>query len=558
MTAASTTPQVLPRPRTGVDAAPPSAVLPTGRQAARIRFPARPVPADWAATRKTREQVRQLLEGAPFVAGTAKRQRVRRRGLELLLGWLADQPGATWQQRWLASGADAAGKHWRQVSTRWMGTDSAPSQQPALSAALGMAICAHIVCPSLAWLVAGATGKGALVRGMARCRDPEGFARLRALCASCPDISPAVASLTLSRGAVIVAAKGGALADVTIGDVLQLLDTEAEVHRKINIGGAVFYRLLHQMGIFGKDAPATLREARTAGQRTPEELIDRYRLACRPVRDLLVDYLRERQPALDYNSLTGLAYHLGKLFWRDLERHHPGIDSLRLPAGVADAWKRRLRTRTKAVATAQGKKTEVALPRTNYRECLTPVRALYLDLAHWAVDDPGRWGPWVVPCPVGAEETGRRKAKRQRKSRMDARTRERLPVLPVLVRTVDERRRASAALLQAARETPPGDTFTVAGQTLVRPVTPRASAGKVWADDPATGKRRDLGVEDDHAFWAWATVEVLRATGIRIEEMLELSHHSLVQYRLPNTGELVPLLGVAPSKTDAERLLPID
>jgi enolase len=28
-----------------------------------------------------------------------------------------------------------------------------------------------------------------------------------------------------------------------------------------------------------------LRELRAAGQRTPEELIDRYRLACRPVRE---------------------------------------------------------------------------------------------------------------------------------------------------------------------------------------------------------------------------------------------------------------------------------
>jgi hypothetical protein len=31
-------------------------------------------------------------------------------------------------------------------------------------------------------------------------------------------------------------------------------------------------------------------------------MIDRYRLACRPVRDLLVAYLRERQPALDYTT----------------------------------------------------------------------------------------------------------------------------------------------------------------------------------------------------------------------------------------------------------------
>ena len=47
---------------------------------------------------------------------------------------------------------------------------------------------------------------------------------------------------------------------------------------------------------------------------------------------------------------------------------------------------------------------------------------------------------------------------------------------------------------------------------------------------------------------------VLRATGVRIEELSELTHHSLIQYRLPTIGEIVPLLQIAPSKTDAERL----
>ena len=79
----------------------------------------------------------------------------------------------------------------------------------------------------------------------------------------------------------------------------------------------------------------------------------------------------------------------------------------------------------------------------------------------------------------------------------------------------------------------------------------------MWAEDPATGKRRDLTLDEHRAFWAWAAVEVLRLTGIRIEELTELSHHSFVQYRDPATGELVPLLQVAPSKTDTERLLVI-
>ena len=59
-----------------------------------------------------------------------------------------------------------------------------------------------------------------------------------------------------------------------------------------------------------------LRELTASRQRTPGELIDRYDLAGPPVRDLLVDYLKERQPALDYSSLRKLS----AAWWRVLEK----------------------------------------------------------------------------------------------------------------------------------------------------------------------------------------------------------------------------------------------
>ena len=62
-------------------------------------------------------------------------------------------------------------------------------------------------------------------------------------------------------------------------------------------------------------------------------------------------------------------------------------------------------------------------------------------------------------------------------------------------------------------------------------------------------------MKEDHAFWAWAAVEILRLTGCRVEELLEISHHSLIQYRLPTSGEIVPLLQIVPSKTDGEKVL---
>jgi len=137
---------------------------------------------------------------------------------------------------------------------------------------------------------------------------------------------------------------------------------------------------------------------------------------------------------------------------------------------------------------------------------------------------------------------------------MDQRTRERLPVLPHLVRVANERRNDAAAGLQAALNAEPGDLFTAGGQILRRAHTPHCRSGQVWAEGAADG-RRNLTFEEHEAFWAWATIEILRHTGIRIEELGELSHHSITEYRLPSTGELVPLLQIAPSKSDTERLL---
>jgi integrase-like protein len=520
------------------------------------RFPARVAAIDWPATRHGRGRVWDQLTCPPFVLEVASSQSTRARGLARLLDWLEEQPGATWQERWLASEAEAAGAGWTQVPIRWLHGRGQRSQwlRAELASALGVAICADLIRPSLSWLVSSLPGKGALARDLARARDQAGFARLRELCAGDPGISKTARDNAVRRASLIVAAKGGRVADITVGDVLELLDAETSAHVAATRDGAVFYRLLHQMGILGDKAPARLREFRTPGQLTPAELIDRYQLACQPVRDLLVDYLRERQPGLDYKSLKDLSYYLGKQFWQDLEHHNPGIDSLHLPRQAAEGWKQRQRTRPKTITAATGEKTVIEVERISYRQCLTPVRAFYLDLSQWAIEDPGRWARWVAPCPVGQEEISQRKFERHRKARMDARTRERLPVLPILVRTVDERRKAAGTLLEAARQTQPGRTFTAGGQTLTRSVI-KTTTGKVWADDPGSGRRRDLGLEEDHAFWAWAAVEVLRLTGCRIEELLEISHHSLIQYRLPTTGEIVPLLQIVPSKTDEERLL---
>lgn len=512
------------------------------------QFPPRALPATWPATEQS----------APLIISGLRAD--RRRSLSRLLSWLEQQPGDTWQDRWCASGADAEGNiGWRRLPADWLAviaTRPTDTEHGRLALARGMSLLvgADVIRPSLTWLMTPATLR-AIVTEIAAARDPSGFANLAAA-SQRSGVSVHTTELALRRVASIVAAKGGLVADITVGDCLELLRIVDDQRVGRTASSPYFYQLLHAAGVFTGSAPA-VRGLRTQGQLGCEQLIDRYRIACRPVRDLLVDYLRERQPGLDYASLHKLSYVLGRLFWRDLEIHYPGIASLHLPAAVATAWKRRIAVKTVRTA-IDGQPAEVSVPRVNAADHLMTVRAFYLDLSQWAADDPSRWGPWVVPCPIRDTDAAMQKKKRShRKSRMDQRTRERLPVLPVLIDTVTNAGRAAAERLRAAQAAAPGDLFTAAGQTLRRSITSHATVGKIWAEDPDTSKRRDLSLEEHQAFWTWAAVEVLRHTGVRIEELSELSHHSLIHYTLPATGELIPLLQIAPSKTDTERLLVI-
>jgi hypothetical protein len=143
---------------------------------------------------------------------------------------------------------------------------------------------------------------------------------------------------------------------------------------------------------------------------------------------------------------------------------------------------------------------------------------------------------------------------------MQERTRTLIPVLPKLVTTAEEHLAWSTRLLNVVRDVRPGMEFTVDGQRYRRTGREtshwRPSALFVTScEEP--GPRFDAECLEDNAFWTLATIEVLRRSGARIEELLELTHLSLRQYQAP-TGEMVPLLQISPSKTDRERVIPAD
>lgn len=113
--------------------------------------------------------------------------------------------------------------------------------------------------------------------------------------------------------------------------------------------------------------------------------------------------------------------------------------------------------------------------------------------------------------------------------------------------------------------------FVIDGFTFLRHCPPLRRDGdaraRIWAH-LAPGQQRpgwirgsaeriDVTALEEEGFWGWALVETLRHTGIRIEELLELTQLSLRHYTASITATLVPLLHIVPSKTDCERLIPM-
>ncbi len=505
-------------------------------------------PAVWAETEATRDQVIEQARALEPIDNREMRRRLA--GIEALLDWLQTFPGDTWQQRWLASGVDTAGTAWPELVVHpglRRGTDG----RSQLTGASGQLLLLGVIRPSYVWLC-GLFSAQALQRFRDR-HDPHGFARLDMLCDATPRFTVLDRHSAFNQLTRILMHNGGRLADITLADCIEAYRAQTGYTARLH---SHWYLLLVQEGILPADSPPSVWAASRRGQLTVEELVDGYDVTCGPIRDLLVDYLHERQAALDYSSLRQLASKLVLLFWRDLEINEPGIDSLHLTDDVARRWKERLRH-------VRYGNHHVGKLREDPNAILMSVRAFYADLAAWALEDPGRWAIWAVPNPVsGRDLLGQNKQKKRATARMHQRIRELAPALPALVEAADRRRRHTAALLEAARLAPPGSCFEVGEERLERVSIATDPArggtgrpGVVYAVSPGGGPRRNLTLEDDHGFWAWAIVEVLRHTGVRIEEMLELTHASFVAYTLPTTGEVIPLLQVTPSKTDQERLL---
>jgi integrase len=483
---------------------------------------------------------------------STKRSRARatqwRRGASRILDWLATYPGDGWQQRWLAAGAD--------TSTEWISTVTdgfgriEPTRRDVTTEGLSALLLKRVLTPSYEFLQNYRTS------GLHRYAKQEFGAELFEHLARAGHVRGMIPSqLSTAENCLVKISfrTGRDPVDLTAEDLLAYHAWGKATGGGVPAGLYAAWDLLRDVGVLAERLP--LHRTLARGPLSPAAMVDRHNIQCRPVRDLLIRYLNERRPSLDYSSLASLASQLVGAFWADIERHHPGIGTIHLPAEVAEAWKHRVK-----VISREGKQP---VPRENWPSVMATVRSFYLDIAEWALEDPSL-AAWAVPSPVRRSDTGGfTKVKKKTQAKMHQRVRERLPRLPDLVEATEQHHADQQRLLACAQATPIGTSFTHAGRQYRRISREQHRTRRllhyrptmVLAEDVSTGEQYDVTRTEDDAFWAWAIIETLRHTGIRLEELLELTHLALVSYRLPDTGEIVPLLQIVPSKGNEERLL---
>jgi len=405
-----------------------------------------------------------------------------------------------------------------------------------------------VIHPSYAWLFR--TPQHRLYTNLRATVACEDFATLLADAPAVGASGGSVKQAALVLGRVVVHT-GKRLAEITTDDLLAYSAAIGSTGRFAS-GVRVAHQLLRHVGSIA-DPPLSTGSAYRLRKPSIAALVDRHGIVCTAIRDLLVRYLEERAAGLDYPSATQLTTRLAKMFWRDIERHHPGIDSIALPRAVITAWKQR---------------NEVlpdGRPRKNFNELFMVVRSFYLDLLQWAAEDPDRWAHYACPSPIStADMRAYRHVLLHRHARMHARTRTLAPLLPRFLADVRTHHAFACRLLTEAAACPDSGTFTLDDRAYRRLPSPRAERKRqlgsaplrvqpVGAPDAPVTNCHDL---EDVAFWTWAVVEVLRLTGVRSEELLELTHLSIHPYAMPD-GQRVLLLQIAPSKRDRERVLPI-
>ncbi|MFD3458296.1 tyrosine-type recombinase/integrase [Nocardia fluminea] len=479
-------------------------------------------------------------------------------GLGHVLDHLSRFPGETWQQRWEAAGLNERHTPLGEVLITEIGP-STKNRRSEITAAMRILFCMRVIQPSIAGFRSNKFGGYPESFGLVQ-KDrllDRFFAEVEAR----THIPRRHRKHALFDVCCALTTQGIALSDLTPEALLHYA-FENQRHGTAVCGkglpGKLAWQVLHEMGHFPPSTPPTLGASLVVGQLSMAQLVDLYDVRDPDVRQLLIDYLTRRNTEADFNSITGIARALAGNFWATVESINPGQATLEIDQATYEQWRETINWQTPVA----GKPPQL---RKDVHGILLHVRALYGDIHSWAVEDPGTWAKWAAPCPIPyGELRGYNVRKRRVKERIDHRIRVRQPLLATLVEYVETQYEQARSLLAVGATVEPtletAVRFVHAGREYER-FTSRLDLQSpdhipVRLRDLATGAVVNQTAHENSRFWHWAVVEVLRLSGIRIEELCELTHLSIRQYQRPS-GEVIGLLVIAPSKSDRERVVPM-
>jgi hypothetical protein len=113
--------------------------------------------ARWPESALERASLAELAHRLPVGSQDPDKRALRRSATDKLLGWLESWPGATWQQRWIASGSEPLGAAWvaaPAVALQASVTVTATVARRTMVVGMSTLLCLGVLRPGYAWLFA--------------------------------------------------------------------------------------------------------------------------------------------------------------------------------------------------------------------------------------------------------------------------------------------------------------------------------------------------------------------------------------------------------------------
>ena len=228
-------------------------------------------------------------------------------GAARILNWLATFGGHGWQERWVAAAGDDFAWADQLVAADISDRRGPERSRDELLRGLRALLYLRAIRPG--YMFFNSYKPTMLYDRVREVIDPEAFSRCYEAAqkagASAGRLNDAMTTLVR-----MVLHTGTMVDGLRATDFLEMRDEYRRAGQPLPAGSVQAWDILRSVGVLSESTSfsAVLRRR---GQPSTAELVDSYRLACRPVRDVLVRYLDQRRPPMDFSSFRSVVTVFG-------------------------------------------------------------------------------------------------------------------------------------------------------------------------------------------------------------------------------------------------------